>query len=166
MRKYCFAAVCAVLVAQEDVFSEFSMGMSEEDVAAVYPNLRFEKGDAWVSPGNAVFTRCYIDPEEGLYRVEPSMRENGREFINALEDAFTRQHGGPAVTEFDSVWSVERGNTFDGSDTWLITIYQRNGFLTVGKEYKNAPALYEGLEVRHWERYYSASTQKISIQNL
>jgi hypothetical protein len=160
MKRRCFAAVCALLAAavlgaQEDLFSEFSMGLSEEDAAALYPNLRFEKGDAWVSLGNAVFTRCYIDTVEGLYRVESVMRENDREFINALEDAFTQQHGGPAVTESGSVWSVERGNTFDESDAWLITIYRRNGLLTVGKDYKNAPALCEGLEVRPWERYYA-----------
>ncbi|MDR2048963.1 MAG: hypothetical protein LBP69_05870, partial [Treponema sp.] len=63
------------------VFSEFTMGMSKEEAAALYPNLRFEKGDAWISPGNAVFTRCYIDPREGLYRIESSMREEDQGFI-------------------------------------------------------------------------------------
>jgi hypothetical protein len=120
----------------------------------LYPNLRFEKDDAWVSSGNAVFTRCYIDTAEGLYRVEAAMKEDDEEFINALADTVTRRHGKPKIFEDESVWSVEYGNTFDDGDTWLITIYRRNGFLTVGKEYKNAPALYGGLERRPWELYY------------
>jgi hypothetical protein len=52
---------------QDAVFSEFSMGMNGEEAAALYPNLRFEKGDAWVSLGNAVFTRCYIDTTERFF---------------------------------------------------------------------------------------------------
>jgi hypothetical protein len=161
--KYYIAAVLLLLpmvaFPQDAVFSEFSMGMSEEDVAALYPNLRFEKDDAWVSLGNAVFTRCYIDTAEGLYRVESAMREGNEEFINALADTVTQQHGDPEVLESESVWGVDRGNTFDDPNTWLITISQRNGFLTIGKEYKNAPALYEGLEGRPWERYYSVREQ-------
>jgi hypothetical protein len=84
------------------------MGTGEEEVTALYPNLCFEKGDAWVSLGNAVFTRCYIDPEEGLYRLESSMKEEEEGFINALEETITQQHGGPAVSEAGSVWSKVR----------------------------------------------------------
>jgi hypothetical protein len=136
---------------QDAVFSEFSMGMSEAEAAARYPNLRFEKGDAWVSLGNAVFTRCYLDPREGLYRVESAMQEEDWEFINALEDTVTQKHGESAHWEAGTTWSVDSGNTFDDPDTWLIELYQRNGFLIMAKEFKNAPTVYEG---REWERYY------------
>jgi hypothetical protein len=155
----CLAGALALFVAaaagaEDAVFSEFAMGMDEETVKALYPNLRFEKGDAWVSTGNAVFTRCYIDTQKGLYRVESSMREEDQVFINALADTFTQKHGTPGISKDWFVWSVNNGNIFDNPGTWLIEIYQRNGFLTVGKEFINAPAMYEGLEVREWERYY------------
>jgi hypothetical protein len=138
---------------QDIVFSEFAMGMSKEEVTALYPDLRFEKGDAWISLGNAVFTRCYIDPLEGLYRLESSMREEDQGFITAMEDTFTQKHGDPAVWEAGCSWSVDHGNIFDDPGTWLIEIYQRNGFLTVGKEFKNVPAY------REWERYYDIRGQ-------
>jgi hypothetical protein len=77
------------------------------------------------------------------------MREEDQNFISAIEDAFTRQHGSPAIWEAGCVWSVERGNIFDDPGTWLIELYQRNGFLTVGKEFKNASAV-----CREWERNY------------
>jgi hypothetical protein len=84
--KKIFAAVVLLSLSlpafpRDAVFSEFSMGMSEAEVTARYPNLRFEKGDAWVSLGNAVLTRCYLDPQEGLYRVESAMREEDWDFI-------------------------------------------------------------------------------------
>ena len=126
---------------RDAVFSEFAMGMSTEEVTARYPNLRFETGDAWISLGNAVFTRCYIDVQEGLYRVESSMREEDQDFITALEDAIAQKHGGPIMGESGSAWSVDRGNRFDDPDTCLIEIYQQNGFLIVVKEFKNAPAV-------------------------
>jgi hypothetical protein len=144
---------------QDAVFSEFTMGMGEEAVTALYPNLRFEKGDAWVSPGNAVFTRCYIDPEKGLYRVESSMRGDDQGFTGAMGDAFAQKHGSSEISESVRRWSVDNGNVFDDPDTWLIELYRRNGFLTVAKEFKNAPDLYQGLEVREWERYYGIREQ-------
>ena len=139
---------------QDAVFSGFAMGMSKEEVAALYPNLRFEKGDAWISLGNAVFTRCYIDPREGLYRVESSMREEDWDFFTAIEDAITQHHGDPIKGESGSAWSIDHGNVFDNPDTWLIELYLQNGFLIAGKEFKNASAVYGQVEVREWERYY------------
>jgi hypothetical protein len=153
--KYCIVAVLLSLsmpsFPQDAVFSEFTMGMSGEAAAGLYPNLRFEKGDAWVSLGNAVFTRCYIDPGEGLYRVESSMREGEEDqnFINALENAFTQGHGDPVVSETGPVWRADNGNVFDDGDTWLLEVYRRNGFLIVGKEFRNTSVVY-----RERERYY------------
>jgi hypothetical protein len=144
---------------RDAVFSEFAMGMSVEEVTARYPNLRFEKDDAWVSLGNAVFTRCYIDGQEGLYRVESAMREEDQGFITALEDAIAQKHGGPRRWEAGSAWTIDRGNRFDDPDTCLIELYQRNGFLIVVKEFKNAPAVYGQLEVREWKRYYDIGGQ-------
>jgi hypothetical protein len=144
---------------RDAVFSEFAMGMSAEAVTARYPNLRLETGDAWISLGNAVFTRCYIDVQEGLYRVESAMREEDQDFITALEDTIAQKHGGPRRWEAGSAWSVDRGNRFDDPDTRSIEIYQRNGFLMVVKEFKNAPGVYGQLEVREWERYYYLGEQ-------
>ena len=156
--KYYIAVVLLLLsmpaFSRDAVFSEFSMCMTEEEVTMLYPNLRFEKGDAWILSGNAVFTRCYIDPREGLYRIESSMREENQGFITAIEDTITQKHGDPARWEAGAVWSVDNHNIFDDPNTWSIEIYQRNGFLIVDNEFKNAPAVYGQLEVREWERYY------------
>jgi hypothetical protein len=124
--KYYIAVVLLSLsmpaLPQDIVFSGFTMGMSKEAVTALYPNLRSEKDDAWISLGNAVFTRCYIDPGEGLYRIESAMREEDQGFITAMEDTFTQRHGGPAVWEAGAVWSVDNHNIFDDPDTGLQEI--------------------------------------------
>jgi hypothetical protein len=78
------------------------------------------------------------------------MREEDEGFISALEDTFTQQHGDPAVWEAGCSWSVDNGNIFDDPGTWLIELYlTQNGFLIVGKEFKNA-----GEVDRKWERHY------------
>ncbi|MDR0655718.1 MAG: hypothetical protein LBG22_05330 [Treponema sp.] len=151
--KYLIAAVLLLsalpVFPQDIIFPEAVMGMTKKEAAEAYPNLRFEKGHAWVSLGNAVVTRCYIDPKAGLYRVESGMIEEDDSFINALRDVFIQRHGGPAVSETEYFWNVDQGNTFNDPDTWLIDISQRNGFLIVGREFKNA---FDVQQER--ERYY------------
>jgi hypothetical protein len=143
MNKKFFAVICVlrvlvIPVCADDFFPDAVMGMGEAELREAYPDLRFERNDAYISMGNAVITRCYIDSGTGLYRIEATLRDDDREFMNSLVEALSLTLGTPLAGSEKAIWNTENGNTFDDPNTASMEVTLRGEWITVSRTFKNA----------------------------